>query len=211
MSKLTDHTSYADAQRHFSTSGLWDLFDGNRDRLNIAHECVDRYAEPGRIALRIAHADGQDETISFAELSAWSSRFAHWLTAAGRQARRSCRHHAGTRRWRSMPRLFGAMKRGAIAVPLFTLFGADGVRLRTQDCTPALLLTTPEKAAALAALDGPRIVAADQAFLTALTRIPGPVRPANRVHPIWRFSSTPPAPRGRCRRPSSTPTAPSWW
>ena len=33
--------------------------------------------------------------------------------------------------------LFGAMKRGAIAVPLFTLFGPDGVRLRTQDCTPS--------------------------------------------------------------------------
>ena len=44
--------------------------------------------------------------------------------------------------------LFGTMKRGAVAVPLFTLFGADGVRLRTKDCTPSLLLTTPEKAAA---------------------------------------------------------------
>ena len=32
--------------------------------------------------------------------------------------------------------MFGAMKAGAIAVPLFTLFGPDGVRLRVQDCTP---------------------------------------------------------------------------
>ena len=42
--------------------------------------------------------------------------------------------------------LFGTMKLGAIAVPLFTLFGPDGVRLRVDDCTPRLLLTTSEKA-----------------------------------------------------------------
>ena len=41
--------------------------------------------------------------------------------------------------------LFGAMKLGAIAVPLFTLFGPDGVRLRVDDCTPRLLLTTPTR------------------------------------------------------------------
>ena len=66
-----------------STAGLWDLFDGDRDRLNIAHECVDRYASGDRIALRVAHADGTDETIRFAELAglviafralAWGSR-----------------------------------------------------------------------------------------------------------------------------------------
>ena len=42
--------------------------------------------------------------------------------------------------------LFGAMKQGAVAVPLFTLFGPDGVRLRVDDCQPSLLLTTAEKA-----------------------------------------------------------------
>jgi acetyl-CoA synthetase len=29
--------------------------------------------------------------------------------------------------------VFGAMKAGAIAVPLFTLFGPDGVKLRIDD------------------------------------------------------------------------------
>ena len=43
--------------------------------------------------------------------------------------------------------LFGTMKHGAVAVPLFTLFGPDGVRLRVDDCQPSLLLTTSEKAA----------------------------------------------------------------
>ena len=38
------YTSYADAQRHFSGAALWALFDGDRDRLNITHECIDRWA-----------------------------------------------------------------------------------------------------------------------------------------------------------------------
>ena len=42
--------------------------------------------------------------------------------------------------------MFGAMKYGAIAVPLFTLFGPDGIKLRVQDCSPRLLVTNAEKA-----------------------------------------------------------------
>ena len=63
---LTDHTSYADALCEFVPARLWELFDGDRYRLNIAHECIDRYsADPGRTAIRIAHADGHDEAIAF--------------------------------------------------------------------------------------------------------------------------------------------------
>ncbi len=79
MARLTDYTTYADAHRHFSADALWELFDGDRRSLNIAHECVDRHASGGRVAVRVAHADGRDETITFAELSAWSGRFARWL------------------------------------------------------------------------------------------------------------------------------------
>ena len=42
--------------------------------------------------------------------------------------------------------VFGTMKIGAIAVPLFTLFGPDGVKLRVDDCKPSLLVTNAEKA-----------------------------------------------------------------
>ena len=41
--------------------------------------------------------------------------------------------------------VFGAIKRGAVAVPLFTLFGPEGVRLRVDDCRPVLLITNEEK------------------------------------------------------------------
>jgi acetyl-CoA synthetase len=171
MPKLTDYATYADAQRLFSTSRLWELFDGNRDQLNIGHECVDRYAIPGRVALRIAHAEGMDETITFTELAAWSSRFAHWLEAEGVQRG----DRVAIMLEPSLPfyaALFGAVKRGAVAVPLFTLFGADGVRLRTRDCQPTLLVTTPDKAAGLADLDGTRVVVEDPAFMAALEAFP---------------------------------------
>jgi len=177
MPLLTDYTTYADAQRQFSTARLWDLFDGDRQHLNIAHECVDRHATPGRVALRVAHAEGPDETIGFAELSAWSSRFANWLAAQGVQPS----DRVAIMLEPSLPfyaALFGTIKRGAVAVPLFTLFGADGVRLRTQDCTPSLLLTTPEKAASLNGLDTPRIVAADEKFTAVLAAHPDRYQPA---------------------------------
>ena len=44
MKKLTDFQSYADAQKAFSPDRLWDLMEGDRAHLNIATECVDRYA-----------------------------------------------------------------------------------------------------------------------------------------------------------------------
>ena len=43
--KLTDYVRYADAQAHFSTAALWELFDGRDERFNIAHECLDRHAD----------------------------------------------------------------------------------------------------------------------------------------------------------------------
>lgn len=167
MTKLTAYTSYADAQREFSTARLWELFDGSRDAFNIAHECVDRYATDDRVALRVAHASGADESITFRELAAWSSRFAHWMLAGGVTAG----DRVAIMLEPSLPfyaALFGAMKAGAVAVPLFTLFGADGVRLRTRDCTPRLLLTTADKAAALADLDETAAVAVDDAFMAGL-------------------------------------------
>src|SRR5689334_7814558 len=33
MKKLTDFTSYADAQANFASAKLWELFDGDRERL----------------------------------------------------------------------------------------------------------------------------------------------------------------------------------
>ena len=145
MTPLTEYTSYVDAHRHVSSAALWALFDGDRTSLNIAHECVDRHVAPGRVAVRVAHADGRDEVITFADLAAWSSRVAHWLAARGieRGDRVAIMLEPSLAFYAA---LFGAIKRGAIAVPLFTLFGPDGLKLRVDDCTPRLLITNAEKA-----------------------------------------------------------------
>src|SRR5438094_931211 len=171
MSRLTDYTTYADAHRHFSSAGLWSLFDGDRESLNIAHECIDRYAGSGRVAVRVAHADGRDEVLSFRDLSQWSSRFAHWLASRGvaRGDRVAIMLEPSLAFYAA---LFGAIKRGAIAVPLFTLFGPDGIRLRVEDCAPKLLLTNAEKADTARALDGLDVVVADDQLMTALTAQP---------------------------------------
>jgi len=167
MARLTDYTSYADAQRHCSPAALWALFDGDRAALNIAHECVDRHAATGGVAVRVAHADGRDEAIGFRELSAWSSRFAHWLAARGIVPgdRVAIMLEPSLAFYTA---LFGTIKRGAIAVPLFTLFGPDGVRRRVEDCAPRLVVTGLETAAVVRAAGGGDVVVADDALLASL-------------------------------------------
>jgi len=74
--------SYEQAIAGFDWSQLWELFDGDREHLNIAHECLDRH--PGdRVAARIAHADGVREELTFGELSRATSQFAHLLEKIG--------------------------------------------------------------------------------------------------------------------------------
>ena len=128
MTKLTEYTSYADAQRYCTSDKLWELFDGDRDRLNIAHECIDRHVSEGRVAVILAHADGRDELITFEQIARESAQFANYLAAQGikpgdRVAVMLEPSHA------FYVAMFGAIKYGAIAVPLFTLFGPDGIRL----------------------------------------------------------------------------------
>lgn len=175
--RLTELTGYADAHRHCSSAALWALFDGDRSRLNIAHECVDRWADdPARVAIRLAYADGRYEAITFRDLRVLSSRLGYWLRARGIVAgdrvaimlEPSLAFYAA---------LFGAMRIGAVAVPLFTLFGPDGVRLRVDDCQPRLLLTNAEKAADTGPIEGVDTVIVDAAFLDDLTRFPDHLAP----------------------------------
>ncbi len=145
MSLLTDFQSYADAQAQFSPAKLWELFDGDRESFNIAHECVDRHAVKDKEALIVVHAEGADESVTYAELAADSSRFAHYLESQGVQ--RGDRVAIMLEPSRAFyTAMFGVIKRGAIAVPMFTLFGPDGIRLRVNDCKPALLVTNTQKA-----------------------------------------------------------------
>jgi acetyl-CoA synthetase len=84
MAKLTEYTRFEDAQAHASPAALWELFDGDGEKLNIANECITRHADgSGRAAVRIAHADGRDEILSFDRIASGAAQFAHWLDAQG--------------------------------------------------------------------------------------------------------------------------------
>jgi acetyl-CoA synthetase len=188
--KLTDFTSYADAIAHADTNAPWALFDGDRDRLNIAHECITRHADgSGRAAVRLAHADGRDEILSFDEISAGAARFAHWLDANGIAPGDRIAFMLEP----SLPFyvcLFGAMQSGAISVPLFTLFGLDGLRLRIDDCKPRLLITNREKAELARQVEGATVIVADDGLLDEIATFPASYTPQTKATDLAVFQYT---------------------
>jgi acetyl-CoA synthetase len=190
MAKLTDYTRYEDAQKHASSHALWDLFDGDREHLNIAQECIVRHADgSGRAAVRIAHADGSDEILSFDAIAAGSARFVHWLEENGIKPGDRIAFMLEP----SLPfyiSLFGAMMMGAISVPLFTLFGLDGLRLRVDDCKPKLLITNAEKAGIANQVEGVRVVIADDKLLGEIAHFPATYKTTSRADDLACFQYT---------------------
>ncbi|MBT9466605.1 acyl-CoA synthetase [Hydrogenophaga sp.] len=189
MKKLTDYTSYADAQAHFSNDKLWELFDGNREVLNIGHECVDRHAASGRDAVIVVRAEGADETITYAELAADSSRFANHLVSRGIQPGQRVAIMLEPSRAFYVA-MFGVIKSGAIAVPLFTLFGPDGIRLRVKDCQPALLVTNEEKQEVARSIVGDGVLVFDRDFLASIQPLPSTFEVKTRADDLAVFQYT---------------------
>lgn len=190
MTKLTDYTSYADAQKHANSAALWELFDGDREYLNIAHECITRHADgSGRDAVRIANADGSDERFSFDQISTGAAQFAHWLDANDVKPGERIAFMLEP----SLPFyvcLFGAMQTGAISVPLFTLFGPDALKLRVGDCNPTILITNSEKADMAREIEGLRVVVADQALLDEIAKYPSSYEPKTKASDLAVFQYT---------------------
>src|SRR5207245_2617898 len=126
-------------------------------------------------------------------LAAWSSRFAHWLDGQGvaRGERVAIMLEP------SLPfygALFGAVRRGAIAVPLFTLFGPEGLALRIRDCSPTILLADREAARWQSEFPGVRVVTANAAFEAALAAQPAEDAPATAADAlaVFQYTSGPP-------------------
>ncbi|HSE93796.1 MAG TPA: AMP-binding protein, partial [Methylomirabilota bacterium] len=176
MTPILAVRSYRAARERFSWDALWSLFDGDRRRLNLAHECVDRHVARGT-ALRIQLDDGRREAHDFVALAAWSSRFARFLEREGieRGDRVAIMLEPSLAFYGA---LFGAVKRGAVAVPLFTLFGPDGVALRLDDCRPRMLLVEREAAAWQARFPAMRVLAADAHLAERLPHEPAAYEPA---------------------------------
>ena len=169
MTRLTEITRYDEAQAAFSKEKLWELFDGDRDHLNIAYECLDRH-DPDRTAINIIDAGHDHQSFSFGELTIWSNRFANFLI--------SNRVAAGARVALMLEpslifyaALFGAMKANCVAVPLFTLFGPDGIKLRLDDCDPAIFLAQDEHIKLCETRSTCTYISADDEFLSQLAKL----------------------------------------
>lgn len=169
MQSLTDITRYDESLAAYSKDKLWALFDGNRSSLNIAHECIDRHPDE-RIAVNIIDGRGpqHDESYTFAELTEWSNRFANYLRSRGLESgdrvaimlEPSLIFYAA---------LFGAMKANCVAVPLFTLFGPEGIRLRLDDCSPRFFIAESEHIQAAGERKGCAFETASDVFLQELS------------------------------------------
>ncbi len=173
---LLARRDYPEVVETFQWPALWDLVDGDRDRLNLAHECVDRWVDRGT-ALRLQFADGRREAWTFRALADWSSRFAHFLERHGVE-------RGGRVAFLLEPSLpfygalFGTLKRGAVAVPMFTLFGPDALAPRLEDSGARLLLIGAEADPARYAFPGVTVVRLDAAFLGRLAAEPDRYTPA---------------------------------
>lgn len=122
---------------------------------NIAEACCDRWAaaEPSKLALVQKNADGGVAEYSYAEVQNQANRLANSLRAKGVQA--------GDRVGIILPQGIESLashmaiyKLGAIAVPMFKLFGIDAIAYRIQDSSIATLITDREGLAKVESLLG---------------------------------------------------------
>ena len=114
--------------------------------LNKAHEAIDRHANGSnrdKLAMIWEGKNGEREDYTFGDLKRQTDRFANVLKSLGIET--------GDRVFTFMDRVpeqyiavFGILKAGAIAGPLFSAFGPDPVRDRLQDSGAKVLITQPD-------------------------------------------------------------------
>jgi acetyl-CoA synthetase len=110
-------------------------------RLNIAHNCLDRWARTDRVACIWEGESGETRTITFRELLAGANRVANALRALGLEA--------GDRVVLCLPMvpeilpiLYGCLKSGLTVVPIFAGFGPGAIATRLQDSGARVLFTS---------------------------------------------------------------------
>ncbi len=110
-------------------------------RLNIAHNCLDRWAGSGRVACIWEGEDGATRSITFEELRDDANRVANGLVGLGLRP--------GDRVALCMPMvpeilpiLYGCFKAGMTVVPIFAGFGAGAIGARIEDSGARVVFTT---------------------------------------------------------------------
>lgn len=141
---LSRRESYQAVCRHFR----WQV----PEYYNIAADICDKWAaKPGRLALIYERRDGNLRRYTFDEIARLSNRAANLLATRGVRA--------GDRIGILLPQEpqtaiahLAAYKIGAIAVPLFTLFGSDALKYRLADCGAKALVTDSSGAGKIASI-----------------------------------------------------------
>lgn len=128
------------ARSAFDWRDSWTLADGTPGAVNVTVECLDRHEGT---AINVQRSDGTRVTYAYEELSRGAAQFAHYLADVGVEA--------GDRvavmldpSYSFLVAFFGAMKRGAVAVPCSELFGPEALSYRLSDAGAELLVTTPD-------------------------------------------------------------------
>lgn len=112
---------------------------------NIATDVVDRHAaaRPDAVALIFEDDTGAVRTYSFRDIQRLANRFANTLRAFGMGPGDRLAVLLGQRPETAFAHI-GAYKMGAVAIPMFTLFGADALRFRLVDSQARALVTDAE-------------------------------------------------------------------
>ncbi|HJZ96021.1 MAG TPA: AMP-binding protein, partial [Candidatus Solibacter sp.] len=112
-------------------------------RLNIAHNCLDRWAATERIACIWEFENGVHGEVTFAQLHADANRVANGLRALG--------FEPGDRVALCLPMIpeilaiiYGCFKLGLTIVPIFAGFGPGAIDTRLRDSGAKLLFTAPQ-------------------------------------------------------------------
>ncbi len=130
---------YESAYRTFRPDDI--AFEGDFETgMNVCTECCDRHAASGRTALEWEDRRGRRKSLTFAELSALSARFAGLLAEAG--------IGPGDIVAGMLPRtpdllatILGTWRAGAVYQPLFTAFGPVAIAQRLKMSGARLVVT----------------------------------------------------------------------
>ena len=139
-----EYRNYEEAQKHFNWAERWEIFDEDREHLNITHECIDRHPK-NNIAIRLKFDDGRQEVYTFGEISRRISQFANMLERRGINAgdRVAIVLNLSLEYYVSF---YGILKRGAVAVPTYTLLGPEGIEYRLKESNTKMVIISRERA-----------------------------------------------------------------
>ena len=139
---VLNYKTYEEAVEKFDWRERWALFDGNKGRFNIAHECIDRHPKK-EAAIRIKFADRTTKIYTFGDLSRFTSQFANHLEklGIGPGDRVVILLFPSIEFYTSM---FGIFRRGSVAVSCFPLFGREAVSFRLEKSNARAIVTTQD-------------------------------------------------------------------